>query len=58
MSSSILPLSLVLALVTCVGFFDGIGQGAVFGEAAQMPSTYTHVSWHLLSLNKPYQDLK
>lgn len=35
---------LLLAVVVAVGVFDGICQGAVFGEAATMPSEYTHVS--------------
>jgi len=33
----------LLLIVVLVGVFDGLSQGAVFGDAATLPAEYTHV---------------
>jgi hypothetical protein len=35
--------SLLLLTVLLVGVLDGVSQGAIFGDAAALPSEYTHV---------------
>lgn len=35
--------ALLLLTVLLVGVLDGISQGAIFGDAATLPSEYTHV---------------
>lgn len=37
-------LSALLAAVVLVGVLDGLSQGAIFGDAAALPPTFTHVS--------------
>jgi hypothetical protein len=41
-------LMVVLLAVVAVGVLDGLSQGAIFGDAADLPPAYTHVS--MLSL--------
>jgi hypothetical protein len=41
-------LGVVLAAVIAVGILDGLSQGAIFGDAADLPPAYTHVSGRLL----------
>jgi hypothetical protein len=36
-------LAVVLLAVLAVGVLDGISQGAILGDAADLPPTYTHV---------------
>lgn len=36
-------LAVVLLAVLAVGVLDGISQGAIFGDAADLPPQYTHV---------------
>ena len=48
-------LSVILLFVVFVGLCDGIAQGAVFGDVAQLPPKYTQVSFpipmkHITSL--------
>lgn len=37
-------LAVVLLAVLAVGVLDGLSQGAIFGDAADLPPVYTHVS--------------
>jgi hypothetical protein len=37
-------LLVVLLAVVAVGVLDGLSQGAIFGDAADLPPAYTHVS--------------
>jgi hypothetical protein len=37
-------LYVVLAAAAATGFFDGVGQGALYGDASLLPPEYTHVS--------------
>jgi hypothetical protein len=36
-------LIVVLLAVVAVGVLDGLSQGAIFGDAADLPPAYTHV---------------
>lgn len=37
-------LTVLLLVVVVVGVLDGLSQGAIFGDAADLPPLYTHVS--------------
>jgi hypothetical protein len=43
-------LLVLLLAVVAVGVLDGLSQGAIFGDAADLPPAYTHVSlvWPVL----------
>lgn len=52
-SSEVGPDSALLVLllaVVAVGVLDGLSQGAIFGDAADLPPAYTHVSLGLESV--------
>lgn len=36
-------LTVLLLVVVVVGILDGLSQGAIFGDAADLPPLYTHV---------------
>lgn len=36
-------LSIILAMAALTGFLDGVGQGALYGDASLLPPEYTHV---------------
>lgn len=44
-------LLVVLSTVVAVGVLDGLSQGAIFGDAADLPPAYTHVSTCTLTLD-------